>query len=357
MASTPTIDEARAEEFLNTAVGHFSGTMSTLLAALGDKLGLWKDLHESGPATSQELAQRANVEERYAREWLYAMASAGYLEHDRESGRFTLPPEHALVFAQEGGPMFLCGGYQELAGAIAVFDRVGDAFRQGGGVSMDQYPSDFYAGLERFTAGWFENLLLGEWLPALPEIDARLKEGIVVADVGCGGGRASIKLAEAYPNSTFVGFDGFPGQVERARLNAEAAGVADRVSFEVLDGSQGLPSTYDLITTFDVVHDAVDPGGLVNGIREGLKDDGAYLMLEINCADDPADNVGPLASLFYGFSIFYCMTTSLAHGGDGLGTCGMPEAKVRELCEAAGFGSVERAPIENPFNVLYEIRP
>ena len=358
MASAPTIDEQRVEEFLHTAIGHFSGTMTTLLSALGDKLGLFRDLNENGPATSAELAQRTGIDERYAREWLRGLAAADYLELDRETGRYSLPAEHAVVFAQEGGPMFLCGGYQELAGAISVFDRVGDAFRQGGGVAMDAYPADFYEGLERFTAGWFENLLLGEWLPALPDLDARLREGIVAADVGCGAGRASIKLAQAYPNSTFVGYDAFPGQVERARANAEAAGVADRVSFEVRDVSRdGLPQAYDLVTTFDVIHDAVDPAGLVAAIRQGTKQDGTYLMLEINCADDPADNSGPLAALFYGFSVFYCMTTSLANGGAGLGTCGMPESKVRELSTAAGFESVERAPIENPFNTLFVIRP
>jgi hypothetical protein len=129
------------------------------------------------------------------------------------------------------------------------------------------------------------------------------------------------------------------------------------VRFELLDAVGGLPGRYDIVTTFDVVHDAVDPRGLLRAIRAAVKDDGSYLMLEINCADRHEDNAGPLAAMFYGFSVFYCMTTSLAHGGEGLGTCGMPAAKVRELCAEAGFATVERVPIENPFNALYEIRP
>jgi SAM-dependent methyltransferase len=357
MATAQTVDEAKAEAFLERVVGDFSGTMVTVLAAIGDRLGLFKDLQANGPATSQELAERAGVDERYAREWLRGLAAAGYLEYDRASDRFSLPPEHGMVFAQEGGPMFLAGGYQELTEMFRVLDQVSGAFRDGGGVPMSDYSPGFFEGLERFTASWFENLLLQQWLPALPDIEARLREGIVAADVGCGGGRASIKLAQAFPQSRFVGLDVFPGQVERARANAEAAGVADRVLFQVADAAEALPDRYDLITTFDVVHDAVDPQRLVKSIRRGLKDDGSYLMLEIACADDPADNVGPLAAMFYGFSVMYCLTTSLAHGGAGLGTCGLPEAKVREIGAEAGFATVERAPIENPFNALYVLRP
>jgi 2-polyprenyl-3-methyl-5-hydroxy-6-metoxy-1,4-benzoquinol methylase len=153
-----------------------------------------------------------------------------------------------------------------------------------------------------------------------------------------------------------VGYDAFPGQVERARAAARAAGVEDRVRFEVRDVAAGVGETFDVISTFDVVHDTVDPDELLRSIRAMLAPDGIYLMLEMNSADDPADNVGPLATLFYGFSVVYCMTTSLAHGGAGLGTCGCPPAKVRELSAAAGFSRVERLPLENPFNILYAIR-
>jgi cyclopropane fatty-acyl-phospholipid synthase-like methyltransferase len=154
-----------------------------------------------------------------------------------------------------------------------------------------------------------------------------------------------------------VGFDAFEGQIERARANAEAAGVADRVSFELLDVVQGLPDKYDIVTTFDVIHDAVDPRGLLKAIRAGTKDDGSYLMLEINCADRHEDNEGPLAAMFYGFSVTYCMTTSLANGGEGLGTCGMPPAKVKELGEEAGFTRIEQVDMDDPFNTLFELRP
>lgn len=196
-----------------------------------------------------------------------------------------------------------------------------------------------------------------EWIPAVPKVQAKLERGALAADVGCGRGRALIRLAQAFPKSRFVGYDAFEPTIGRARANAEAAGVADRVRFERRDVVEGLPEQYDLIVTFDVVHDAVDPGGLLRAIRRGLRPDGTYLLLEINCSDKLEENLGQLGTLFHGYSILYCLTSSLAEGGEGLGTLGLPESKVRELAAEAGFRAVRRLPLENPFNVLYEVEP
>ena len=216
---------------------------------------------------------------------------------------------------------------------------------------------DRWDGLERFTAGWFENLLIPVWLPALPEVQAKLERGALMADAGCGRGKALIKLAQAFPRSRYVGYDIFEPTILQARAHAQAAGVADLVRFEHRDVSAGLPEQYDVITTFDVVHDAVDPRGLLQAIRQALRSDGRYVCLDINCSEKLEENAGPLGSLFYGFSMLYCMTTSLAGHGEGLGTVGLPEATLRELCMEAGFSSVRRVPLENPFNTLYEIQP
>jgi SAM-dependent methyltransferase len=356
VTKTTALDEARVEAFMGKVLEDFSGTMTTLLCVLGDRLGLFEALVK-GPATAAELPVRAGVSERYALEWLSGLAAAEYLEHEPTDGRYALPPEHQPAFAQEAGPMFLCGAYQMVHGMLGPFDRLVAAFRDGRGVPQEAFPDEWWDGMQRFTAGWFENLLLGEWLPALPHVREKLERGALVADVGCGSGRALLKLAEAFPNSRFVGFDAYDGQIARAAHNAERAGVADRVGFKLLDVAEGLPGEYDLITTFDVIHDAVDPLAVIRAIRGALRRDGSYLLLEINCADRREDNVGPIPALFYGFSVFYCLTTSLAHGGEGLGTCGCPEAKVRELCTQAGFGPIDRVPVETPFNVLYEIRP
>jgi 2-polyprenyl-3-methyl-5-hydroxy-6-metoxy-1,4-benzoquinol methylase len=351
------LDEAKIQAFVTKAQADYSGTLVTALCVLGDRLGLFQDLAANGPATSQELADRTGIQERYAREWLRGLTAAGYLEETPRSGRFVLPPEHAPVLAEESGPMFMGGALQMVPALWAPLDHLTRAFREGGGVAQSEYPPDMWRGMERFTGSWFESVLLDEWITALPDIGERLVEGIVSADVGCGAGRASLTLARAFPRSRFVGFDVFEAQIERARENAERAGLSDRVGFELLDVTKGLPGRYDLVTTFDVIHDAADPAGLLRAIRAATEDDGDYLMLEINCQDRPADNQGPVAAMFYGFSVLYCMTTSLADGGAGLGTCGMPEAKVRELATAAGFSRVERVPVEDPLNVLYDIKP
>jgi SAM-dependent methyltransferase len=209
----------------------------------------------------------------------------------------------------------------------------------------------------RFSRSFYDNLLVQQWVPSVPGLHERLGRGVRWADVGCGAGLALVRLAQAFPASTFVGYDSFEGQLELARRAAADAGVADRVRFELLDGAAGIPERFDVISTFDVVHDAVDPPALLGAIRAALEPDGVYVVLEVRSADDPADNVGPLATLLYGVSVMYCMTTSLAHGGRGLGTCGLPAARLRELCAQAGFSAVEPIELEDPFNALYAVRP
>src|SRR5437764_13109146 len=219
--------------------------MTTLLAAIGDRLGLFKNLAEQGPATSAELGSRTSLNERYLREWLGGMATAGYLEYDRPTKRFSLPAEHAPVLAQENGPFFVGGIYQMLPAQAGVFDEVVSAFRNGGGVDQSQYNDKMRDGLERFTSTWFENLLLQQWIPAMPDVKAHLERGCDVADVGCGRGRGLIKLAQAFPRSCYVWYDNLGPTVARATENAREAGVSDRVRFEERDVSKGLAAEFD----------------------------------------------------------------------------------------------------------------
>jgi SAM-dependent methyltransferase len=198
-------------------------------------------------------------------------------------------------------------------------------------------------------------MLVQQWLPLVPDTSARLRAGARVADVDCGTGQALIALARAFPAITGTGYDVHPASVEQARRAAAEAGVADRISYQVLDAAAGLPESFDVITTFDVVHDAVDPLGLLRSIRDALRPGGRYLCLEINCSDQAAANVGPIATLLYGFSVLYCMTTSLAEGGEGLGTLGLPEPALRDLAAKAGFAQVRHVEMDNPFNSLYEL--
>jgi 2-polyprenyl-3-methyl-5-hydroxy-6-metoxy-1,4-benzoquinol methylase len=354
MTNVP-VDQAKVHDFVGKVLTDTSGLTTTILAALGDRLGLFKILAAQGPATSGELAKAASIDERYAREWLGGMASAGYVRYEPATRRFALPSEHVPVLAQESGPMYFGGAHQMLLGTFGVLDQLTVAFRQGGGVPQPAYSEDWWAGLERFTAGWFENFLLQEWIPAMPRVREALERGADVADVGCNRGRALLKLAGAFPRSRFVGYDIFEPAIRLATERASAAGFRDRIRFEHRDVSKGLPQQFDVITTFDVIHDAVDPLGILRTIRQALRPGGTYVCLDINCSDKLEENAGPLGALFHGFSVLYCMTTSLSHGGAGLGTVGLPESKLRELATEAKFASVRRVPLENPFNNLYEV--
>lgn len=351
------LDRTKLDAFSEKAFRDFSGTYVTIMCILGDRLGLFGCLAGQGPATSAELAERASINERYAREWLSALACAGYVDYDPASRRFSLSPEHAAVLADEGGAFFIGGDYEQLPALWGVLDLLTTAFREGGGVPQSAYHASMSHGMDRTSVVTYHHALVQKWIPALPELQAALECGIEVADVGCGGGRALIRLAQAFPNSRFTGYDVFPPTVALARQNAEAAGVADRVHFEAMDVSKGLPGQYDLITTFIVIHDAADPRSLLRAIRAALKPGGTYLCAETKAADTLEENAGPLGAFLFSTSVLYCMTVSLAEDGEGLGTAGMPPSKVRELCTEAGFSSVRLVPIDNPFKYIYEVKP
>jgi SAM-dependent methyltransferase len=349
------MDDNRAAEFTGRVLADTAAAATVVLAALGDRMGLFKDLAEHGSGTSGELASRTGLSERYVREWLAGMFAAGYLTRDDAQQSYALPAEHAQALAREPGPAFFGGVHQELIGAIQRYDQVAEAFRRGGGVRLADLHPDVWAGTSRFTAQWHQNMLVQQWLPLVPEVMDKLRAGARVADVGCGTGQALIALARAFPAITGTGYDAHPPTVEQARRAAAQAGFADRVSYQVLDAAAGLPESFDVITTFDVVHDAVDPLGLLRSIRDALQPGGRYLCLEINCSDQAAANTGPVSTLLYGFSILYCMTTSLAEGGEGLGTLGLPEPVLRQLAGQAGFTQVRHVAMDNPFNSLYEL--
>jgi 2-polyprenyl-3-methyl-5-hydroxy-6-metoxy-1,4-benzoquinol methylase len=346
------------ETFMERVLGDYAGANAVLMGALGDRLGLFKELAARGPATSAELATRTELQERYVREWLGGMAATAYLTYDAGTGRYSLPPEHAPVLAEEAGPFFLGAAFFDYSTNFGEsFHRLLHAFREGGGVPQDLFGDEVTESIDRFTAPWFEHLLVPEWLPAMPNVLAKLEAGARVADIGCGRGRAVVKMARTFPGSTFVGYDVYEPAIAAAQKRAAEAGVTDRVRFEVRDVAKGVPERYDVVTTFDVVHDSVDPRGLLRAIHGSLQPGGRYVCVDINCSERPEENVGPLATVMYGASLSYCMTVSLAEGGEGLGTLGLHEARLSELASAAGFSDVRRVPIEDPFNNLYELTP
>jgi SAM-dependent methyltransferase len=350
-------DTTKAETvaFLGKVMEHWAATFTTIAAALGDRLGIFAALAPEA-ATPAELAARTGLDERYLAEWAAALTVAGYLTHDPESGRFTLPAAHAIALAAEGNPLFVGGGYQNLLGLVGVLDHVTDAFRTGEGVPYAEYPADTFDGMARLTAPAHEHALVGSWLPMVPALEARLREGCTVLDVGCGQGRAVLAMANAFPASRFTGVDGHRPVIERARARAGAQQLGDRAHFEVGDASVALPGgPHDIICAFDVLHDAADPPGLLRTIHGALAPGGTLLLLEPNTGDAIEGNPWPLGAMNYGVSLLYCMSVSLGSGGPGLGTCGTPEPVVRALAADAGFSSVDEVPIRNIFNRLYAI--
>lgn len=355
MIDEASVDEKKLEAFVQRATGDASGLMTMLFCYIGDRLGLFRRLHEIGPSTPDELARATGLHPRYVAEWLRGLSAAGYLQCDGESGRFALPPEHAMVLAAERSPVFLGGACQQIFGMLEPVDEVLKAFEDGEGVNLEAYGGDVWEGMERSTNAMFDNFLVQEWIPAMSAVEDQLASGCTFADIGCGAGRALIKLAEAYPDSRFVGYDLSPTQVRRARANIEATGLTDRIDVEVAEVEEGLPGEFDVISAFDVVHDALDPRRFLDQVRDALESGGSFVCLETNCADEHMENEGPVATTFYGYSILYCLSTSLANGGAGLGTCGLPEGTFRELCLKAGFSEV-RVLWEHPFNKLYQAR-
>lgn len=351
----PQLDWDKAKKFLFQLNNDIGAAMLGAMNYLGDRLGLFKAMADAGWVTSNELAERTGLSERYIREWLGAVTSAGYVEYDPKARKFMLPAEHAMVLAREESPFFMGGFMEMVVPNVSMAPKIAEAFRNGRGVTQSEYPAETWEAMERASAGMYRNQLVRKWLPTMPQVIEVLKAGGSAADVGCGSGRAVITLATAFPGARVTGFDVHPGSIDRARANAAAAGVGDRVTFEVRDGTRLPENQFDFISTFDVVHDSVDPVALLKSIRRALKKDGTYLMLEVNVSPNLEENIGPTGKMMYSMSTLYCMTVSLAHGGAGIGAC-MGEPKARELVADAGFTKFRRLPIEDMFSALYEIR-
>ena len=349
-------DQSKAKKFLQQVMNDAAAAFHSAMTYIGDRLGIFKAMAAAGPATVQALAQRTGLQERYLREWLGSMVAAGYVEYEPASGRYTLPPEHIAPLADEDSGVFLAPMFAGAIPHMSVATKVAEAFRAGGGVAQSEYPPDFFAALERMTAPMFKHHLVQNWMPHLPEVTAKLNDGGSMLDVGCGSGLAVIKMAQAFPKAKVFGFDRHEGSLQRARANARAAGLGeDRIKFEVVDCTRLPQAAFDFITAFDVVHDSIDPLGLMTSIRKALRPDGTFLMVEVNISSKVEENINPMGRMLYSASTLYCMTTSLAEGGAGLGAA-MGEPKARELARDAGFQHVRRLPVDHPFSALYELK-
>jgi len=348
---SPELDRKRVQEFARKVFGFYTGGVVTLMIELGYRHGLFEAAAQ-GPATSAELAARAGLDERYVREWLGAMATGGVIDYDPATSRFTLPAEHAQCLT---GPSSrnLAPGSQTLRMLATRLPKVSECFRQGGGVPYSAFQPDF---TEAMDASWrriYDGLLIKAFLPLVKGVPERLQQGIRVADVGCGTGHAVNVMAREYPRSTFVGFD--LGEEAIARARAEATGMGlENARFERLDATTLPPDPkFDLITSFDAIHDQRDPATGLRRIAGALAADGLYLMMEPRASSALADNLGqPFAPYLYGISVLHCMTVSLADGGAGLGTA-WGEQLARRMLAEAGFTRVEALEAPGPQNTIY----
>ena len=355
-ATTTAVDEARLEEFLGQAVTDIGAAMNGALVMIGGKLGLWKALNGAGPLSPAKIAEQTGVAERYVREWASAQAASGYLEYDQDADTFTLPPEQAMAFADEDSPVYLLGGYHVISSAYKDRDAIAERFKQGKGFGWHEHDPELFLGTEQFFRPGYRAHLVAEWIPALEGVEKKLRSGAKVADIGCGHGISTILMAQAYPESTFHGFDYHDASIERAEQIAESEGVSANTEFEVASAKEFPGEGYDLVCFFDCLHDMGDPVGALKHVREVLDDDGTVMLVEPFANDTVTDNLNPVGRVYYAASTLICTPSSLDQEvGLGLGAQA-GEKRLGKVAEEAGFSRFRRAT-ETPFNLVLEARP
>jgi SAM-dependent methyltransferase len=349
------LDQAKLHEFVMRAVGEMGAAMNAALIVIGDKLGLYKAMSGAGPMTSAELAKKSGTAERYVREWLAAQAAGGFVTYDAASGKYTLPPEQALALADETSPVFLPGFFEVVAACVKDEPKITEAFRSGKGVGWHEHDHGLFAGTERFFRPNYRAHLISEWIPALGDTEAKLKTGAKVADVGCGLGTSTILMAQAYPKSSFVGFDYHDGSIKMAREAAAKAGVGDRVKFEIAKAKDYPGKGFEFVAFFDCLHDMGDPEGAAKHVKESMAPDGAWMIVEPFAHDKLEDNLNPIGRVYYAASTMLCTPASLSQEvGLALGAQA-GEGRLSKILKAAGFSRVRRAA-ETPFNIVLEAR-
>jgi SAM-dependent methyltransferase len=350
----PALDPDKLMAFVFRAVDEVGATLNTALVVMGDKLGYYRLLAEA-PLTAAELAERSGTGTPYAREWLNAQAAGGYISYDPDTGRYTLPVEHAVALTDETSPAYLPGFFQIAYGTVGDADSILAVARAGDGVGWHDHSGDVHVGCERFFRTMYNGHLIGEWLPALDGVVAKLQAGATVADIGCGHGASTVLMAKAFPASRFRGSDYHRESIDTARERAAAAGVGDRIEFDVAP-AQGYTGTgYDLVTTFDALHDMGDPIGAARHVYDSLADDGTWMIVEPAAGDAIEQNLNPVGRAYYGFSTLLCTPSSLAQEvGLALGTQAGP-ARIRDVVTSAGFTRF-RIAAQTPFNNVLEVR-
>ena len=343
--------------FVDKVYSDLAGAMSVGMAYVGVTTGLFRAMAGSGPVRSEEVVARSGLQARYVEEWLKGMTTAGYLQYDAAAQTFELPAEHSYLLTSEGTDHFVGGLFQFAPVAMRVAPRVAEAFRNGGGVRFEEFGSDCIHALDGMNGGQYEQRLGAYWLTKLPDVMARLENGGRVLDVGCGVGRAAITIARTFPRCEVIGLDPDGESIRQAREAAAAAGLGDRVRFVAKTTSEYESAEgFDLITACDCVHDFSAPQRTLAEMHSLLNAEGVLFIVEPKAADRLEDNINALGTVYYGFSIFHCMTQSLARGGPGLGTC-MGPATAEKLLRQAGFRTFRVLEVKSQVNLFYAATP
>ncbi len=350
---TASIDEAKLHSFVGKMLDDLGGAMSVPTVRLGMRLGLFDALAQS-PASAGELARRAGgLHERYVREWALAQAANGYIDFDPATDAFSLSPEQAMVFANRDSPVYLAGAFELVAAMIEAEPKVEECFRHGTGVRWGDHAGCLFCATGAFFRPGYVNNIVQSWIPALEGVEAKLRTGAKVADVGCGVGFSTLLMAQAYPECAFTGYDFHEPSIEEARRHAEDHGLGERVRFEVSAAKEIAGRDFDLVTMYDCLHDMGDPRGCAAHMRRIVAPGGTWMVVEPIAGDRPEQNLNPVGRLFYNASTMICVPTSLDQEvGEGLGAQA-GEARLAGIIREAGFETVRRAT-EGPFNMVLE---
>jgi SAM-dependent methyltransferase len=352
----PAPQQADLEAFLGRFVTDLGAALAGANIVLGDRLGLYAAVAAHQPASAAAVATATGTDERYVSEWLRGQAAGGYLEYDAAADAFSLSPAQAACLADPASPTYVPGAFQIAASLYKDVDVLAEAYHDGRGVGWHRHHHDLFEGTERFFRPGYAANLVGSWLPALDGVEAKLLSGASVADVGCGHGASTLIMAEAYPRSTFVGFDYHQASIERARAAAAAAGLSDRVRFEVASAADYPGTGYDLVAMFDCLHDMGDPTGAARHVLDSLDSDGTWLIVEPNAGDEVTDNLNPVGRVFYSASSMVCVPASRDQDGAAcLGAQAGP-ARIEAAVRDGGFTRF-RTATTTPFNLVLEGRP
>jgi len=347
------MDEAKLNDFMGKLVVDMGGAAILANVILGEELGLYKAMADGEPVTPEQLGERTGCNARLVREWLSGQAASGYVEHDQ--GRFRLPEEQAMALAIEDSPVYVAGGASVLSSMYLDKDKLVAAMRGDGALSWADHHPCLFSGTERFFRPGYRAHLVSEWLPALDGVVDKLEKGAKVADIGCGHGASTVIMAQAFPKSTFLGYDFHDKSIAQARQRAEEAGVSGRVTFEKSTAREFPGGDFDLVCFFDCLHDMGDPVGAAHRAHEALKPGGTVLLVEPFANDELDDNINPVGRMFYAASTCICTPNSLSQEVRlGLGAQA-GERRLAHVFHQAGFKHFRRAT-ETPFNLVLEAR-